>query len=116
MEEEVYETGARDLDFRDRGVRRQGGFHRLGNLARVLTRGLRETHGNVRGEIAVRCVSGALHLDVDVALCGGNEGFGQRGQRLPQQGLDQVLQGKSVDRSVDEGAGSVPQTPRALGP
>jgi len=54
MEEEVYETGARDLDFRDRGVRRQRGFHRFGNLARVLTHGLRETHCNVRGEIAVR--------------------------------------------------------------
>ena len=54
MEEEVDEPGARDLDFRDRGVRRQGGFHRFGNFARVLTRGLRETHCNVRGEIAVR--------------------------------------------------------------
>jgi hypothetical protein len=59
----------------------------------------RQAHRDVARKIAVRGLASALHFDVDVALGGRYQGVRQCGQRLPQQGLDQGLQGRSVDKS-----------------
>ena len=94
VQEEIDESGAGDLDLGHRRMGGQRGFDGFGDLARVLARSLREAHGDVPGEVAMGGVARALHFDVDGALRGGYQGFGQRGERLPQQGLDQALQGK----------------------
>ncbi len=67
VEEKIDESGAGDLDFGDRGARRQRRLERFGELARILAGRLRQAHGDIAGEIAVLRVARALHLDADVA-------------------------------------------------
>ncbi len=95
-DEEVDETGARDLDLGDGGIGRQAGNQRFGQLARILARALGEPHRDVAGKIAVLRITRTFDLDVERARAGRNQRLGQRCQRLAQQVRDQGLQFGSV--------------------
>ena len=83
-EEEIDESGARDLHLGERRTLGQRRHQRLGQLARIAARRLGETHGDIGREIAVLGVACALHLEGDVARGGRQQRLGQLRQCLPQ--------------------------------
>jgi len=90
-EEEIDESGAGHLDFRDRLVGRQRLDQGEREPARILARRLREPHRQIAREVAEGRVARALDLDRDIAASAGHEILGERRQRPLQQIFDQFL-------------------------
>ena len=89
LDEEIQKAGAGDLDPLDGLVRRHCGQQGLGELARILARGLGELHGQVTGEVAVLRVASAFDFDAERTSRGRHHLIGQRLERRPQQFFDQ---------------------------
>ena len=91
--EEIDEAGAGDLGLRDDLVRRQRGDDLLRELARVRARGLRGLHRDVRREVAVRDVAGALDAGRGRRRVA-ESARRQRRERVCHELFDQVFQAR----------------------
>ncbi len=108
-QKEIDESGAGHFDLGYRGVLRQCGGQRGCQCARILARGLGQAHGDIAGEIAMQGIARVIDLNDDAARRRRHEFVGQGSQRLPQQGLDQILHCCSADGAYERVA-SLPES------
>ena len=93
VQEKIDEAGARNLHFGDRIVRRQQLHQGWASLRGFWRVALRQTHGEIAGEVAMLRIARILDLDADLARGARHQVFRQCIQRVLSKASIRVFKG-----------------------